>query len=97
LLLPETQQGLDFGGSRLARGAEFEGEADAEAARIYAAAYNSPEAQSLYSFVRRLEVARAAFARDTTAVISSESDFGGVLKWIGGAGLTPKPPLAPAR
>ena len=74
-----------------------EGEADAEAARIYAAAYNSPEAQSLYSFVRRLEVARAAFARDTTAVISTESDFGGVLKWIGGAGLAPKPPLAPAR
>src|SRR5690242_3806186 len=28
-----------------------EGEADAEAARIYAAAYNSPEAQDLYSFV----------------------------------------------
>jgi modulator of FtsH protease HflC len=74
-----------------------EGEADAEAARIYAAAYNSPEAQDLYSFVRRLEVARAAFARETTAIISSESDFGAVLKGIGRAGATPQPPLAPAR
>src|SRR6476469_5211769 len=59
---------------------KIEGEADAEAARIYAAAYNSPEAQGLYSFVRRLDVARAAFARDTTVVLSSESDFGTVLK-----------------
>ncbi len=74
---------------------KIEGEADAEAARIYAAAYASPEAQSLYSFNRRLEVAQAAFARDTTAVLSTESDFGGVLKGIGGAGLAPKPPLAP--
>lgn len=74
---------------------QIEGEADAEAARIYAAAYSSPEARNLYSFVRRLEVARAAFARDTTAVISTESDFGGVLQGIGGAGLAPKPPMAP--
>ncbi len=75
---------------------KIEGEADAEAARIYAAAYSSPEAQSLYSFNRRLEVARAAFARDTTAVISTGSDFGGVLKTIGRAGQMPPPPLAPA-
>ena len=74
-----------------------EGEADAEAARIYAAAYNSPEAQDLYSFVRRLEVARAAFAHETTAIISSESDFGAVLKGIGLSGAPPQPPLAPAR
>ncbi|MEO5754796.1 MAG: protease modulator HflC [Chthoniobacterales bacterium] len=74
---------------------QIEGEADAEAARIYAAAYSSPEARNLYSFVRRLEVARAAFARDTTAVISTGSDFGGILQGIGGAGVTPKPPMAP--
>lgn len=74
---------------------KIEGEADAEAARIYAAAYNSPEAQNLYSFVRRLEVARAAFARDTTAVISTGSDFGSILKGIGAAGLPPGPPLRP--
>ncbi len=68
---------------------KIEGEADAEAARIYAAAYNSPEAQGLYSFVRRLDVARAAFARDTTVVLSSESDFGNVLK--GSAQPAPSP------
>lgn len=60
-----------------------EGEADAEAARIYAAAYASPEAQELYSFSRRLEVARAAFAQGTTAVISTNSDLGYILKAIG--------------
>ncbi len=74
---------------------KIEGEADAEAARIYSAAYASPEAQSLYSFSRRLEVARYSFAQGTTAVISTDSDFGGVVKWIGGAGLAPSPPLAP--
>src|SRR5678816_3487987 len=31
---------------------KIEGEADAEAARVYAAAFSSPEAQGLYSFVR---------------------------------------------
>ena len=70
---------------------KIEGEADAEAARIYAAAFNSPEAQGLYSFVRRLEVARYGFSQGTTAVISTESDFGNVLKGIGGAGIVPAP------
>ena len=74
----------------------IEGEADAEAARVYAAAYATPEAQELYSFSRRLEVARAAFARDTTAVISTNSDLGSILKTIGGpAAAPPNPPLAP--
>jgi membrane protease subunit HflC len=72
---------------------KIEGEADAEAARIYTAAYNSPEAQNLYSFIRRLEVARYGFNQGTSAVISTSSDFGGVLKGIGGA--PPQPPLRP--
>ena len=72
---------------------KIEGEADAEAARIYAAAYNSPDAQGLYSFVRRLDVARAAFARDTTVVLSSDSDFGNVLKGSGQPSPPPRPPL----
>jgi membrane protease subunit HflC len=73
---------------------KIEGEADAEAARIYAAAYNSPEAEGLYSFVRRLDVAREAFARDTTVVLSSESDFGNVLKSSGQPSPSPQPPPA---
>jgi membrane protease subunit HflC len=68
-----------------------EGEADAEAARIYTAAYASPEARDLYAFSRRLEVARDAFARDTTAILSTGSDFGGVLKSIGEAGKPATP------
>src|ERR1700745_1569555 len=46
---------------------ETEGKADAEAASIYAAAFNAPDAQELYSFLRSLDVMRAAFHKDTTA------------------------------
>jgi membrane protease subunit HflC len=68
-----------------------EGEADAEAARIYAAAYSSPEAQTLYGFLRRLEVARAGFSQGSTAVFSTESDFGAVMKTLGKSGAAPSP------
>ena len=61
---------------------ETEGKADAEAAAIYAAAFSSPDAQELYSFVRSLEVMRAAFEKDTTVVISTNSDLGRMLKSI---------------
>jgi membrane protease subunit HflC len=61
---------------------ETEGKADAEAAAIYAAAFSSPDAQDLYLFVRSLEVMRAAFEKDTTAVISTNSDLGRMLKSI---------------
>jgi membrane protease subunit HflC len=59
---------------------EIEGKADAEAAGIYAAAFNSPDAQELYSFLRTLDVMRAAFEKDTTAVFSTNSDLGRMLK-----------------
>jgi membrane protease subunit HflC len=58
----------------------IEGEADAEAARTYAATYSAPDAQELFLFIRNLEVARAAFQSGTTAVLSTESDIGRVLK-----------------
>jgi membrane protease subunit HflC len=70
---------------------KIEGEADAEAARIYAAAYSTPQAQGLYAFVRRLDVARYGFSQGTTAVISTESDFGTVLKGVGKAVSLPAP------
>src|SRR3954451_16734881 len=54
---------------------KIEGEADAEAARIYAAVYGTPEAQDLYLFERSLDVARASFEKGTTAVISTSSDL----------------------
>ena len=70
---------------------EIEGKADAEAAAIYAAAFNSPDAQELYSFVRSLEVMRAAFEKDTTAVISTNSDLGRMLKSMAAAVAPAKP------
>jgi len=71
---------------------EIEGKADAEAARIYATAYASPDAQDLYSFVRSLDVMRAAFEHDTTAVISTNSDLGRLLKSAGPPAAAPKQP-----
>lgn len=68
-----------------------EGEADAEAARIYAAAYSTAEAQGLYTFLRRLDVARYGFQQGTTAVISTDGDFGNVLKGIGKGATLPAP------
>ena len=70
---------------------EIEGKADAEAARIYANAYASPDAQDLYSFLRSLDVMRAAFEHDTTAVISTNSDLGRLLK----SATAPAPKPAP--
>lgn len=68
---------------------KIEGEADAEAARIYTAAFSSPQAQDLYLFQRTLGVARAAFQNDTTAVISTNSDLGRILKSMSEAGAAP--------
>jgi membrane protease subunit HflC len=70
---------------------ETEGKADAEAAGIYAAAFNTPDAQELYSFLRSLEVMRAGFEKDTTAVISTTSDLGRLFKSMG----TTVPPARP--
>ena len=70
---------------------ETEGKADAEAASIYAAAFNPPDAQELYSFLRSLDVMRVAFEKDTTAVISTNSDLGRMLKSMSEAVAPPKP------
>src|SRR5213595_1158412 len=70
---------------------ETEGKADAEAASIYAAAFNPPDAQELYSFLRSLDVMRAAFEKDTTAVISTNSDLGRLLKSMAEVVVPQKP------
>lgn len=69
---------------------EIEGKADAEAAAIYAAAFNSPDAQELFTFLRSLDVMRAAFEKNTTAVMSTNSDIGRMLKSMSEA-TAPKP------
>ena len=70
---------------------EIEGKADAEAASIYAAAFNPPDAQELYSFLRSLDVMRAGFEKDTTAVISTSSELGRLLKSMPPTSAAPKP------
>src|SRR3954468_14938536 len=71
---------------------EIEGKADAEAAAIYAAAFGTPDQQELYSFLRSLDVMRAAFEKDTTAVLSTNSDLGRMLKSMAEAVAPTNPP-----
>src|SRR6185312_9801973 len=68
---------------------ETEGKADAEAASIYAAAFSPPDAQELYTFLRSLDVMRAAFEKDT-AVMSTSSDLGRMLKSMAESVAPPK-------
>ncbi len=59
----------------------IKGKADAEAARIYADAYNSsPEAAEFYQFVQTMEVYRTLLGQDTTLVLSTDSDIFQFLK-----------------
>ncbi|MFC1837468.1 protease modulator HflC, partial [Thermodesulfobacteriota bacterium] len=52
---------------------ELKGAADAEAAKIYADAYNQdPE---FYSFIKSLESYKVAVGQNTSLVISSDSEF----------------------
>ncbi|MEO6595493.1 MAG: protease modulator HflC [Planctomycetota bacterium] len=52
------------------------GEADAEATRIYAEAYDkSPEASEFYTFVKTMETYRAVLGGGTNLVLSTDSDL----------------------
>jgi modulator of FtsH protease HflC len=70
---------------------ETEGKADAQAAAIYSAAFGAPDAQELFSFLRTLDVMRAAFEKETTAVISTNSDLGRMLKSMSEATAPARP------
>jgi len=55
---------------------ELRGEADAEATRIYAEAYNkSPEAREFYGFLKTLETYRAILGRQTNVILSTDSEL----------------------
>ena len=55
---------------------EIRGKAEAEAVAIYAGAYNaSPEAAGFYDFQRTLETYQKVMDRDTTVVLSTDSDL----------------------
>lgn len=62
---------------------EIRGKADAKAAKIYAQAYNqSPQAVSLYEFTRTMQSYRTILSKDSTLVLSTESDLFKFLKAI---------------
>jgi len=63
-----------------------------KAAAIYAAAFGTPDQQELYTFLRSLDVMRAAFEKDTTAVLSTNSDLGRMLKSMAEAVAPKNPP-----
>ena len=57
------------------------GNADAEAAKTYAAAFNSsPEAAEFYSFQKTLDTYEEVIAGDTTLVLSTDSDIYSLMK-----------------
>lgn len=63
---------------------ETRGAADAEAARIYAEAYDqSPEARDFYGFLKTLETYRAVLGADTNLVLSTDTDLFRLLNQIG--------------
>lgn len=60
---------------------KIKGKADAEAAAIYAEAYNqSAQSKSLYSFLKSMETFEKTFDKNTTIVISTDSELFRYLK-----------------
>jgi len=59
------------------------GDADAKASEIYARAYtSSPQAAEFYAFLKSMETYRKIFARDSTLVLSTDSDLFHLLKRV---------------
>ncbi|HVF72820.1 MAG TPA: protease modulator HflC [Chthoniobacterales bacterium] len=72
---------------------EIRGEADAKATEIYARAYTqSPQAAEFYGFLKSMETYRKVLTKESTLLLSTDSDLFGLLKRS-----APKPPLAPPR
>ncbi len=62
---------------------EIRGEADAEATKIYASAYNqSPEAVELYQFLKSMETYRLGLDENSTLILSTENELFRYLKGI---------------
>jgi modulator of FtsH protease HflC len=74
---------------------QIRGDADAKAAEIYAKAYaQSPQAAEFYAFVKSMETYKKIFAKDSTLVLSTDSDLFDLLKR---AGSKEKTVAAPAK
>jgi membrane protease subunit HflC len=76
---------------------EIKGTADAKASEIYATAYTaSPKAADFYSFVKTLDTYKATLGRDSTLILTTDSDLFRLLKRVDGRGTPPAVPLQPA-
>ena len=72
---------------------EIMGTADAAASEIYSKAYTgSPRAADFYRFVKTLETYKNTLGRDTTLILTTDSDLFGILKRVDG----PAPVAQPA-
>ncbi|MFM7291302.1 MAG: protease modulator HflC [Planctomycetia bacterium] len=78
---------------------EIRGTADAKASEIYAAAYTaSPGAADFYAFVKTLDTYKATLGRDSTLILTTDSDLFRLLKRVDGGppAAAPAKPPAPA-
>ena len=78
---------------------QIRGESDAKATEIYARAYTqNPRAAEFYTFLKTLETYHKIFTKDSTLVLSTNSDIFALLKHAAGkTNTTPIPPETPAR
>jgi modulator of FtsH protease HflC len=75
---------------------EVRGKADAEATGIYAAAYTtSPLAADFYQFIKTLETYQKTLGKDTTTVLTSDSELFRLFKRIDSANGTDRPQGGP--
>jgi len=75
---------------------EIRGESDAKATEIYARAYTqNPQAAEFYAFLKSMETYRKVLTKESTLILSTDSDLFSLLKRAGAKPTTP--PLAPPR
>ena len=76
---------------------QIRGESDAKATEIYARAYTQiPQAAEFYGFLKTLETYHKIFTKESTLVLSTESDIFALLKHASGktfaSPILPEPP-----
>jgi membrane protease subunit HflC len=70
---------------------QIRGEADAKASEIYANAFGkTPQASEFYRFLKTMETYKTVIAKDTSLLLSTESELMGLLKR---SDAPPKPPV----
>jgi membrane protease subunit HflC len=72
---------------------QIRGQADAKATEIYARAYTqSPQAAEFYGFIKSMETYRKVLTKESTLVLSTDSDLFGLLKRAGAKAQNLQPP-----